>query len=452
MASTGSLRMDPEADLNVSRFKVKKLIASLEAARGVGTSVITLYVPPKQQISQSTQMLNAELGTCSNIKSHTNKLSVQSAIVSTLGRLKLFNKVPINGLILYCGTVLTEDNKEKKMTLDIEPFKPVSRSLYLCDNKFHTEELKRMLDSDEKYGFIVVDGNGAFYATVCGDVKTKLGSFSVELPKKHGRGGQSKNRFARIRMERRHNYLRKVSEVATGYFVTDARPNVAGLVLAGSAEFKESLYMSDLFDPRLKERVVKLVDIAHSGDVGLNQAIELSQDALGNVKLVQEQKLIRKFFDEIGMDSNLYCYGVSDSMKALEMGAIETLIVFEDLDVKRFLVKPADGSAEQTYFLTEREAAKKNPPLTYCEGCQALNEVESMDLVDWLAENYKKFGCTLELITDKSQEGMQFVKGFGGMGGILRYKIDLVQLNELEQGAGNEKLDMAGIEEEDDFI
>ena len=443
--------MDPDTDMNVSRFKVKKLITSLEAARGAGTSVITLYVPPKQQIAQTTQMLNVELGTCSNIKSHTNKLSVQSAITSTLGRLKLFNKVPTNGLILYCGTVLTEDNKEKKITLDIEPFKPVSRSLYLCDNKFHTEELKRMLDSDEKYGFIVVDGNGVFYATVCGDVTTKLDSFTLERPTKIDRAGRSKRRTARVRMARRHNYLRKVAETATGYFITDSKPNVAGLVLAGSAGIKESLYMSDMFDPRLKERVVKLVDVAHSGDVGLNQAIDLSQDALGNVKLVQEQKLIRKFFDEIGQDSNLYCYGVIDSMKALEMGAIETLILFEDLDVKRYVVRPADGGAEETHFLTEREAARKNPPLTYCEGSQANNEVESMDLVDYLAENYKKFGCTLELITDKSQEGMQFVKGFGGMGGILRYKVDLVQLNELEQGVGNQKLSMADIEEGDDL-
>lgn len=37
-----------------------------------------------------------------------------------------------------------------------------------------------------------------------------LGKFSVELPKKHGRGGQSALRFARLRMEKRHNYVRKV--------------------------------------------------------------------------------------------------------------------------------------------------------------------------------------------------------------------------------------------------
>ena len=30
----------------------------------------------------------------------------------------------------------------------------------------------------------------------------------------------------------------------------------------------------------------------------------------------------------------------------------------------------------------------------------------------------------LEIITDRSQEGLQFVRGFGGIGGMLRYKVD----------------------------
>lgn len=38
-------------------------------------------------------------------------------------------------------------------------------------------------------------------------------------------------------------------------------------------------------------------------------------------------------------------------------------------------------------------------------------------------------GATLEIVTDKSQEGSQFVRGFGGVGGILRYKVDLQNLN-----------------------
>lgn len=56
-------------------------------------------------------------------------------------------------------------------------------------------------------------------------------------------------RFARLRMEKRHNYVRKVAEVATQLFITNDKPNIAGLILAGSADFKTELSQSDMFDP-----------------------------------------------------------------------------------------------------------------------------------------------------------------------------------------------------------
>lgn len=49
--------------------------------------------------------------------------------------------------------------------------------------------------------------------------------------------------------------------------------------------------------------------------------------------------------------------------------------------------------------------------------------VDSMPLLEWLANNYKTFGATLEIVTDKSQEGSQFVRGFGGIGGKPIFKI-----------------------------
>ena len=53
-----------------------------------------------------------------------------------------------------------------------------------------------------------------------------------------------------------------------------------------------------------------------------------------------------------------------------------------------------------------------------------LELLEEMPFLEWMANNYKNFGANLEIITDRSQEGSQFVKGFGGIGGILRYKVD----------------------------
>lgn len=46
-----------------------------------------------------------------------------------------------------------------------------------------------------------------------------------------------------------------------------------------------------------------------------------------------------------------------------------------------------------------------------------LELVECTPFLEWIANNYKTFGATLEIITDRSQEGSQFVRGFGGIGG-----------------------------------
>lgn len=94
-----------------------------------------------------------------------------------------------------------------------------------------------------------MDGNGALFGTLQGNTREVLHKFTVDLPKKHGRGGQSALRFARLRMEKRHNYVRKVAEVATQLFITNDKPNIAGLILAGSADFKTELSQSDMFDP-----------------------------------------------------------------------------------------------------------------------------------------------------------------------------------------------------------
>jgi len=46
-------------------------------------------------------MLADEYGTASNIKSRVNRQSVLSAITSTQQKLKLYTRVPTNGLVIY---------------------------------------------------------------------------------------------------------------------------------------------------------------------------------------------------------------------------------------------------------------------------------------------------------------------------------------------------------------
>jgi peptide chain release factor subunit 1 len=116
-----------------------------------------------------------------------------------------------------------------------------------------------------------MDGNGTLFGTLSGNTREVVHKFTVDLPKKHGRGGQSALRFSRLRDEKRHNYVRKVAELAVQHFITNDKVNVTGLVLAGSADFKTELSQSDMFDPRLVAKVIKVIDVSYGGENGFNQ-------------------------------------------------------------------------------------------------------------------------------------------------------------------------------------
>nr|KAJ0222782.1 hypothetical protein LSAT_V11C200059560 [Lactuca sativa] len=436
-------------DENIEIWKMKKLIKALEDARGNGSSMISLIIPPRDQISRVTKMLADEFGTASNIKSRVNRQSVLGAITSAQQRLKLYNKVPPNGLVLYTGTILTNDGKEKKVTIDFEPFRPINVSLYLCDNKFHTEALDQMLESDDTFGFIVMDGKGTLFGIVRGDSREVLHKFPVDLPKKHGRGGQSALRFDRIRMEKRHNYLRKTAELATKFYINPAtnQPNVSGLILAGCADFKNDLGQSDMFDPRLQAKILNVVDVSYGGEDGFNQSIKLSYDILANVKFIQEKHLIGKYFEEIKQDGGKYVVGAYDTLEALDMGAVETLIVWENLEINRYVLKNGvSGEIIVKHLNKEQETDESN--FRDLVNNVELEVEEKMSLLEWFANEYKRFGCKLEFVTNRTHEGFNFCKGLGGIGGILRYQIDIHPFDELSDYDGeNNDIEISDDEE-----
>lgn len=365
----------------VEIFRMKKLLKGLRESRGNGTSMISLIIPPKDQIHRISRMLTDEYGTASNIKSRVNRLSVLGAITSAQNKLKTYKETPTNGLGIFVGTVLNDQNKERKISVGIEPIKPVNTSLYMCDSKFHVDDLLALFEDEFKYGVVVIDGQTTLFASLQGNVKTILQQIHVDLPKKHGRGGQSSVRFARLRVEKRFAYIKKVSEIISNLFLTNNVMNVEGIILAGQSDLKNEL--ARILDQRIK--VIKTVDTNYGAESGLNQAIELCEDVLKDVKLSKEKKILQDFFNEINLDTGKYCFTIKETMYCLELGAVETLIVWENF---------AEMRDEEPF-------------------------------VDWIAENYKNYGCTLVFVSDKSSEGTQYVDGFGGIGGILRYKVEV---------------------------
>lgn len=125
------------------------------------------------------------------------------------------------------------------------------------------------------------------------------------------------------------------------------------------------------------------------------------------------------------------------------MGAVETLICWENLNIMRYQLKNPSSSEVTTLQLTPEQEKDKSHFVDSVTGVE-LELVESLPLLEWLANNYKNFGATLEIITDRSQEGSQFVKGFGGIGGLLRYRVNLDTMD-------GENDDLEDFEDFDDF-
>lgn len=423
----------------VQQFKLKRLIKKLEEVKGEGTSLISVIIPAGKKISDIQKMLQDEVGKADKIKDRVNRQSVVRAINACKEKLKFYNKIPNNGLLIYSGEVMAEDGKtERKLVVDFEPMKAINTSLYKCSNQFDTEALKVLLTSKERYGFIIVDGSGALYGTVQGNARDVLLKFTVDLPKKHGRGGQSSQRFARIRMEKRQNYVRKVCENATPLFITDEKPNVEGLIIAGCADFKVQVLESQVFDPRLKKVVTNLVDISYGGEQGFNQAIELSKGSLSNLKLVQEQGIISKMYEEINMDTGKIVYGVHDTMRVFLDGAVERLICFDNLEDYRVTLLDKRDDSRQIKYLKQAQINDFFNKELHPEN--TTFEIEDKEaLVDWLAEHHRDYGSEIVFVTDASPEGSQFVKGFGGLGGFMRFKYELDQGAEINHQEDDEE-------------
>lgn len=136
-----------------------------------------------------------------------------------------------------------------------------------------------------------------------------------------------------------------------------------------------------------------------------------------------------RYFDEISQDTGKYCFGVDDTLTCLDMGAVETLIVWENLEVNRHvLINHATNETFVKHLTPEQE--KDTSHFVDKETGVELESQEKLSLLEWFANEYKRFGCQLEFVTNKSQEGSQFCRGFGGIGGILRYQVDLTEFAE----------------------
>ncbi|MEM3788459.1 MAG: peptide chain release factor aRF-1 [Candidatus Bathyarchaeia archaeon] len=416
----------PKKRTSLELFRLKKILNTLADKEGRGTELISLYIPPGKQISEVMNMLREEYGTASNIKSTTTRKNVQDAIVKVQQRLKLFKETPENGLVIFCGAVPQNGaGSEKIETYVIIPPEPINIYLYRCDSRFHTEHLQELLREKEIYGILLIDATAASLATLQGRRLEIVREVTSGVPGKTRAGGQSARRFERLREMRLQEYFRRVGEHANEVFLPIE--NLKGIIIGGPGPTKYDFEKGDYLNYQLKEKIIDTVDTAYVDEQGVKEIVDKAPEIMRKIRYIEERQIVQQFLYEIGHDTGLATYGEEAVRKALETGAVKTLLLSEGLDIARVKVRcSACGYEEQQTvkgpMLTSFEQSLIGKP---CPSCKApsLSIVEKQELIENFAQLAEYTNTDVEIISDETEEGQMLKNSFGGIAAILRFKL-----------------------------
>ena len=408
-------------------FRLKKTLMNLASKEGRGTELVSVYVPPGKQISDVINTLRDEYGTASNIKSTTTRKNVMDAIVKVQQRLKLFKEPPENGLVIFCGAIPQNGpGSERIETYVIVPPEPIHIYLYRCDARFHTEHLEEMLREKETYGILLIDAGGATIATLQGRRMEIVREMTSGVPGKTRAGGQSARRYERLREMRLQEYFTRVGQHANDTFLPIE--NFKGLMIGGPGPTKYDFEKGDYLNYMLKNKVLDIVDTAYVEEQGVKEVVEKAPEVMRKVRYIEEKQIMTQFLYEIGHDTGLATYGEAEVRRAVQAGAVKTLLLSEGLDIMRVTVKcSACGYQEQQnvkeQMLTSFEQSLSGKSCPKCKA-PALGVAEKQDLIDDFAQLAEYTNAEVEIISTETEEGQMLKKSFGGITAILRFKLD----------------------------
>jgi peptide chain release factor subunit 1 len=340
------------------------------------TVLLSLYIPPGRPVSDVVNMLRQEASIAQNIKLKRTRDAVESAITSAIDRLVAINKVPETGLVMFCGQNF--DTNEFKCYMFSPPEK-VTVYFYRTDKQFHTEFLEDMVETSDVYGLLIVERDQGTIGLLRGSRIEVLDEEEGYVPGKHMMGGQSQRRIDRIIEELYHDFLKSFGEKVNSYFLPYLESGkLKGILLGGPGYAKKDFYDSDYLDYRLKKLILlPLVDIGYQGEAGLREMVMKSKDLLKNQKYVEIEDLIEELKYHMAKDDGLVVYGIEEVNKALSMGAVDKMIVYD-------------------------------------EGRPELEKI---------AQEAEKYGTKVYIVGEEVPEAEWVRKTFGGLVGKLRYRV-----------------------------
>ena len=399
-------------------YEVKRTLKELSEKKGRGTELVTVYIPPDRQVSDVVKHMREELSQSANIKSKQTKKNVQSAIEVIMQRMKLFPKPPEKGLVLFVGMIPRGGPGTEKMeTYIFEPPEPVQTYIYHCDSTFFLKPLQEIIEDKDVYGLAVIDRKEATIAILRGKRIDIIKNLTSGVPGKHKAGGQSQRRFDRLIDLAAHEFLKRIGNHMNEAFL--GVPELKGVIIGGPGHTKEEFVEGDYLHHEIKNMIITTVDTSYTGEFGIREVIEKSMDVLTEIDVVREKKLVQKFLVELIDEHGLASYGEAEVRRNLQIGAVEVLLLSEDLKSKRvnYECQSCEKTLERT-IKNENEIKDK-----ICPSCNEKMKIgETEDVIDDFVELAEEVGSEVEIISTETEEGMQLLKAFGGIGAILRYR------------------------------
>ncbi|MFB6112930.1 MAG: peptide chain release factor aRF-1 [Halodesulfurarchaeum sp.] len=399
------------------KYEFRKVIEELKEYSGTGTQLVTIYVPPDKQISDVVAHVTQERSEASNIKSKETRTNVQNALSSIRARLKYYETAPENGMVLYSGAVDKGGGQTEMVTEVLEnPPQPIESFRYHCDSEFLTEPLEQMLADKGLYGLIVLDRREANVGWLKGKRVEPVKSTTSLVPGKQRKGGQSAQRFHRLRLEAIDNFYQEVAEMANELFVPE-RHELDGILVGGPSPTKDEFLDGDYLHHELQEKVLGKFDVAYTDESGLYDLVDAGEEALADAELIEDKQVMEDFFDELH-GGDLATYGFGPTRENLVMGSVETLLLSEDLRKEVVIYECPEGHVDR-----ELVDARHSTPDHECSECEAEpDSVEREDAIEHLMTIADQRGTETMFISTDFEKGEQLLTAFGGIAGILRYQ------------------------------
>ncbi len=355
------------------KYELKKLLKELSGYRGRHTELVTVYVPAGYDLNKITTHLAQEQGTASNIKSTATRKNVTDALEKMIQHLKNYTATPKNGLAVFSGNVAQREGQSDVKVWSLEPPFPLNIRLYRCDKAFVLDQLYDMMADKEVYGLIVLDRRDAIVATLTGKTIKILNQVSSNVPGKTRAGGQSAARYGRLREDAAKDFYKKIADMVQSEFL--GNEDLKGLIVGGPGPTKYEWVDRNFLTNELKKKIIGIKDCSYTGEFGLQELLEKSEDLLANEGVMEEKKVMQKFFEYLATKPGMVAYGYNEVKKNLEMGSVEKVLV-------------SDAAEEPVY--------------------------------EELEELAEKMGSELMVISTETREGVQ-LRDIGKIAAILRY-------------------------------